>query len=240
MKKNENKEIDQIFGDFSEKLSAVKSETEISPDLQAEYISYHDKIDLNQYEEDDVIRDSAKLFEENVPGDEKKRILFILAHIGTLPGVRIIEEYTNKASGEMKVWSVLSFEEAWMFLENEAMVTNQTKIFSGTGGDGERLRYYFIISSKDNFTDDQKDMIEKKFKETAGKLDSKIETIDFVKNYALIMALVSMDVAVGNLIETSIKSCNNGNKFLRFHYFATNIKKPDEEEIRKYLDELKK
>lgn len=239
MKKDETGEIDQLFGDISDKLSTVKSETEISLEIQAEYISYHKKIDLEKYEENKMIKESSKLFKENISDEDKKKILFILAHIGTLPCVRAIEEYMNKASSDMKAWAVLAFEEGWMFLESEAMGTAQTKIFGGAGRDEKGIRYYFVISSKDNFTDEQKNMIESKFAETAGKLDSKIEKIDFKDSHALIKVLVSFDIAVGDLIEAGIKSCNGENKFLRFHCFVTDTHKPTEKEIGSYLDGLK-
>lgn len=223
--KNKTKESEQLFGDISDKLSTAKTEVEITPELQAEYITYHDKINSDRYEEDDTIKKSRKLFKEDIDDKNKKEILFILAHIGTLPCVRIIEKYLDKASGEMKAWAVLAFEEAWMFLENEAMGTNQSKILSGSGGDGERLRYYFsAFSSGKRLPDDnQKEKLKNSFEEVSKKFGSEIETVEFNGYFLLVSVLISMDVSVGDFIENIIKFCNKNGEVLNSKYFVTNI-----------------
>lgn len=54
----------------------------------------------------------------------------------------------------------------------------------------------------------------------------------------MIEILIPMDVAVGKVIEESIRECNKMSEFLCFDYYVTNVKKPTPEEISKYLEEI--
>lgn len=116
------------------------------------------------------------------------------------------------------------------------------KTFIGTelGGKGHRLRNYVVISAKKNktFSEWQKQIVKDIFNETCQKFDSKIEKITFNETYALIKMLVSVDVAIGEVIDKGILACNKEGQFLRFHYFAINTKRPDKKDIEKYLQEI--
>jgi hypothetical protein len=48
-----------------------------------------------------------------------------------------------------------------------------------------------------------------------------------------------MDIPVGDVIEEGISECNTMNEFLICHYYVTNVKKPTNEEISKYLEEIR-
>ena len=48
-----------------------------------------------------------------------------------------------------------------------------------------------------------------------------------------------MDVAVGDAIEEGISECNKMEEFLFFHYYITNVKKPTNEEILEYLQQIR-
>ena len=231
----QKEEAEEAMREMSDSFSAVRSEVEITPEVQSKYIAYHDKVDVNAYSEEYVMKESEKLSKENTPENDKKRIIFLLGHIATLSGVRIIEEFLKKAEGELKQWAVLAFEEGWMFLESEIMGTNNGRIFSGAGGNGDRMRYYFSIRSKNKkpFDDSQKKLIQEKIEKTSSELNSKVEIIEFKDDILLVSALVPMDVALGEVIEKSIKACNAENKILNSYYFATNQKKPDWDEVEK-------
>ena len=156
-----------------------------------------------------------------------------MGHIGTLPCVKIIEEFLKKAEGGLKQWAILAFEEGWMFLENEEMGINKGRVFSGAGGEGEKMRYYFSIRSKNkgSFNDEQIKIIQDKINEVGSEFDLKIESIEFKDDIFLVSALIPMDVAVGSVIEKTVKACNAENKILSSHYFVTNEKKPGWKEV---------
>lgn len=226
-------EAREIIRELSQTFSAVKSETEITPKVQSEYIAYHDKVDADAYSEKYVLAESEKLSNENAPENEKKRILFLLGHIGTLPCVKILEEFVKKAEGEIKQWAALTLEEGWMFLESEEMGTNKGRIFSGAGGENDKMRYYFSIRSrnKEPFNKEQEELIRNKAGKVAEQEKLEIESIEFNGDALLASVLVSIDVAVGEMIEKIIRTCNLKNKILYSRYFVTNEKKPTWEEL---------
>lgn len=51
--------------------------------------------------------------------------------------------------------------------------------------------------------------------------------------------LIPIDVAIGDVIEEGISQCNKMEEFLFFHYYVTNVKKPTNEEILQYLEEIR-
>lgn len=113
------------------------------------------------------------------------------------------------------------------------------KSFIGTelGGEGNRLRYYAIISTNADISlsEKQKKIINDTFTKICQKYDSHIETIESFDRYALIKQLVPMDVAIGNVLDEGILSCNQRGNFLRSHYYVTNVKKPTTKDIQRYL-----
>lgn len=131
------------------------------------------------------------------------------------------------------------------FFTHEATQENDLfheKAFIGTelGGEGRRLRYFVVISTENSssFSQEQKAIVTNKFSNICQKFGAKMEEIIFNKNYVVIKILVSMDVAVGDVIEKAINLCTEQQKFLRFHYFVTNVKKPSRLEIKRYLEEI--
>lgn len=113
-------------------------------------------------------------------------------------------------------------------------------IGTGLGGEEHRLRYFVVIGTENNlpFSQEQKTIVKSKFSDICQRFDTKMEEIIFNKNYALIKILLSMDVAVGDVIEKAINLCNKREKFLSFHYFVTNVKKPSRLEIKRYLEDI--
>jgi hypothetical protein len=118
--------------------------------------------------------------------------------------------------------------------------SDETYITTELGSEGHRLRNYVVISSLNSkpFTNKQKEIIKKQFKIVSKKHDSKVEEIEFSKNYALIKILVSVEVALQDVIDDGMNSCNEKDEFLRFHFYATNVLKPTKKIIRDYLNEI--
>ena len=47
-----------------------------------------------------------------------------------------------------------------------------------------------------------------------------------------------MNVAIGEVMQEAISECNKMSEFLFLDYYVTNVKKPTQEEISKYLEEI--
>ncbi len=239
MNNDKAKQLKEYFESLPEKLSVIKSKIEIPPETHSEYISYHDKIDRGDYEYKKVIKESKKLFQKNTLQDKKKEVLFLLAHYGTLESFKIINKFLASDDKTLKPWALISLEECRMFLESDIMDEGKGIVIGGVGGDGKRLRCYFVLRSikKADFFDSDRKIIRAGFKETSKKLDCKIEKIEFQNNSALISVLVPIDIAVSELIETGTDTCNNGKEILDSYYFVTNVKKPSKEDIVEFLEE---
>ncbi|MBI2335042.1 hypothetical protein HYU96_04575 [Candidatus Daviesbacteria bacterium] len=118
--------------------------------------------------------------------------------------------------------------------------SDETYITTELGGEAHRLRNYVVISALNNkpFTNKQRGIIKKQFNLVSKKHDSKIEEIEFSKNYALIKILISVEVAPQELIDAGMNTCDDIEKFLRFHFYCTNVKKPSKKVIKDYLNEI--
>ncbi|MCX6807258.1 MAG: HEAT repeat domain-containing protein [Patescibacteria group bacterium] len=199
----------------------------------------------NNIDQKELMKESSKLFQKDASIEDKKRIIFQLAHIGTPKSFQTLEKYLENPDKKLQGWAIIAAEECLTFLQDnldeEDEDSARVSIMTGAGGDGSRLRFYFIIGTENNkpLTKLQKENIEKNFDHISKKLDSKIEQLEFGKNYVLIKSLLSMEIVPDDLIMTSIKKCNQPTRFLCEHYYVNNVKKPSKQDIFEYLDYLK-
>ncbi len=213
-------------------------ESAIALSVQEEYFNLLKSIDFGNIDYKDVLKKSAKLFFENTPIETKKRILILLAHRGTVESFRTLEKYLKISEGNLRDWALLSLKECRMFLESVLLKEESGFISTGLGGRDNKLRYYFIVSSKEGLTlsENHRNTLKRGFDTISQKYNSEIEEINFETNYAMIGIFIPMDVAVGEVIEEGISECNKMVEFLFIRYYVTNVKKPTCEEISKYLD----
>jgi hypothetical protein len=163
-----------------------------------------------------------------------------LAHLGSPESCRILEKYLNISEGNLRDWALLSLKECRAFLESVLLQEEGGFISTGLGGKDNKLRYSFVVSSKDGlpFSETHRNTLKRGFEKISHKYNSEIEEINFGATYAMIGILIPMDVAVGEVIEEGISECNKMSEFLSPDYYVTNVKKPTPEEISKYLEEI--
>jgi len=225
--------------DYSNSFSLVEDAIDLS--IQEEYFNLSQTSDFDNVDYKDVLRESKKLFSENTPIETKKKILILLAHFGTAESYRTIKKYLNHSGHELKDWVLLSLKECRMFLESALLEEEGGIISTGLGGKDNKFRYYFIVSSKDGltFSETDKNTLTREFETISQKYNSEIEEINFEPNYAMLRTLIPMDFAAGEVIEEGIRECNKVDDFLYFHYYLTNVRKPSNEEVFKYLEEIR-
>lgn len=223
----------------SDGFSVMEAAIDLS--VQKEYFNYSKSIDFNNIDYKEVFKESSKLFSENTTVETKKRILIFLAHFGTPESYRILEKYLKSSEQNLRDWALLSLKECRMFLESALLEEEGGFISTGLGGKDNKLRYYFIVSSKGGltFSESHRATLKRGFETISQKYNSEIEGINFESNYAMIGILIPMDAAVGDVIEEGISECNKMEKFLFFHYYVTNVKKPTNEEILEYLQQIR-
>jgi hypothetical protein len=209
--------------------------------VQKEYLKLSETIEFDSIDYNIVLKESKKLFSEDIAIERKKKLLILLAHSGTVESYHIIEKYLRHASGEWKDWALLSLKECRAFLESDLLEVEGGFLSTGLGGKEDKFRYFFIVSPKGGlaFSKTHRNTLKRAFETIGQKFNAEIEEIHFRPDYAMIGMLIPVDVAVGNVIEEGIRECNKTDDFLNFHYYVTNVKKPTNEELLKYLAEIK-
>jgi hypothetical protein len=208
---------------------------------QKEYFSLSETIDFDNVDYKEVLTGSDKLFYKDTPIESKKKILTLLAHLGTPESCRILEKYIKSPEANLRNWALLSLKECRMFLESVLLKEEGGFVSTGLGGRDNKLRYYFIVSSKDGlpFSETHKNTVKRRLETISHKYRSQIEEVNFEATYAMIRMLIPMDIAVGEIIEEGISECNKIGEFLSIDYYVTNVGKPTDEEISDYLEEIK-
>lgn len=173
---------------------------------------------------------------------EKKKLLYLLAHNGSSKAYEVLKKYLKEQDTQLKAWAELCLQECAGHLGAEMLDQEETfMVMSGVGGDGHRLRYYFIFSSVKSkpFTVAQKGIIKKSVKVIDKKLKGKTERIDFGTNYVISSVLLLMDVAAEEYFQEIYKAVNSKKEILRYNYYCNNVQKPTLNDIEGYLKNLK-
>lgn len=223
-----------------EKILNNKSKITAGLGMQTEYIRYHNPVDAQELPEATPFDESKKLFSEKTGVEEKKRLLFLLAHNNSLKAYQLLQKYQESADKKLKAWTELCLQECGMYLGAELLDQDGiSKIVSGAGGDGQRIRFFFVLSSvkSQSFTTEQKNAIKRCAQTADKKLGSHTEKISFGENYILLSLLIPMEVAPEEYFQSIYKSTNLRKKILRYHYYCTNTKKPTLKKIEEYLKE---
>ena len=228
---NKHDEIDDFLQNLPDKFHIL--EDKIDFQTQKEYIDYSHSFDRGELTDRETSKLGKMLFDSKMPVEAKKKVLAILAHLGTITAFRQIEKYYFSSDNDLKQWTAIALQECKMFLESSLTDHMTGFISSGLGGIKDRFRYYFLILPLAGrlFTETQKRIIEEEFIIVIKDLNSFIESFNISDTYIGITALVPMDIAVGKLIETGIKKCNELGDFVLEHYYATNQDIPNESEI---------
>ena len=233
----------------NEEVESLIYNTIVPPEVQAEYVSYHDNFDNDiAFNKDQGAEAGKQLMLKKTSLADKKHTLFQLAHTPILSAHNAITRYLKNVDEDLLPWAALAWRESHELVLNVGMqkifgdsFESEPIVTTGLGGDKEgRLRYCFVLSTVEGikFTPEQIANI----KEILAKVDSDhkavTESTDFSSNYVLVTTLISMDVAVGTYIEEVINNANTQAQFLRYHYFAVSTHIPTAEEITNYLSEL--
>jgi hypothetical protein len=201
--------------------------------IHMEYLDYSNSFDHGELTEKQTINLGNILCDARSTIDSKKKIVTLLAHLGTISAFRQIEKYYNNPENDIKSWTALALQECKMFLESTLKDENAGFISTGLGGTNDKLRYYFLVLplTDKQFTSIQNRIIKDEFLLIAKDLKCIIETVDNSDTYVGLTALVPMDLAIGVFIEQGIQKCNELGEFVFEFYYVTNQDIPDNLEI---------
>jgi len=233
-----NKDDRKNFRNDSDNFTLIDEPIDLS--TQEEYLRFSETVDLDNVNYEEVLMGRDKLFNEDTSIETKKEILILLGHLGTPESCGILEKYLKNPEANLRDWALLSLKECRMFVEGVLLKQDGGFVSTGLGGKGNKLRYYFVVSSNDGlpFSETHRNTLINGFETISHKYRSQIEEVDLEATYAMIGMLIPMDIAVGEIIEEGISECNKINKFLFPDYYVTNIRRPTHKEILDYLQKL--
>jgi hypothetical protein len=225
-----------------EKILSNKSKVTAPLEIQIEYIQYHNLVDTQELSETVLFDESEKLFSEKTGVEEKKKLLFLLAHNNNLKAYKLLQKYQKNTEKKLKAWTELCLQECGMYLGAELLDQDEIcKIVSGSGGDGQRIRFFLVLSAvkSQSFTTEQKRAIKQCSQTADKKLESHTEKISFGEDYVLLCVLIPVEIAPEKYFQNLYKSLNLQKKILRYHYYCTNVERPTLKTIKKYLEGIK-
>lgn len=205
---------------------------------QMEYFKYFDDLKERgvRFEPDTEIK---MLFSPDVSIDRKKECIALLSSIPSVKAYRALETYqADPMEPELKNWSSIALLGSRISLDSELSGKPQTYISSGLGGHDKKLRFYalFISSTREDFTDVQKKMIEREFRFQLEAVGVDIETFEIEDNYFSILLLFPFKTDVRATLQSAIEECNQYGDFLDSKFLFTNVKVFTKEEIQKLID----
>lgn len=228
---DKHKDIREFLNQIPDTFNIL--EVKIDMETQKEYLDYSHSFGHGELTENETINLGNMLFESKIGRDDKKKVLTLLAHLGTITAFRQIEKYFKNPGNVLKQWTALALQECKMFLESTLTDQSVGFISSGLGGFDDKLRFFFLVlsASDRSFTTTQKKVIKDEFNLIAKELNCVVESVDLADAYAGLTALVPLDIAVGNFIEAGIKKCNEYGEFVFEYYYVTNQQIPNKSEI---------
>jgi len=172
-----------------------------------------------------------------------KKNLLALANKGSVETYRLIESFLEKElSDDLKKWAFISLQECQVLLE-ASLTDGETGglIMSPLGGQDNKIRCYVLVAtdSREDLNAFQQMLIKDEFEAACIAFNSLLETVSFVKDYALVKLLFSFDSALDDIVCEAIDACNEEETFLNKNYFATNLSKPTNDEIKDLLVSLR-
>jgi len=232
---NPFEQIQRFFREFQGDINIINEKIEIK--LQTEYFEMSKEL-KNQPVADDLLEKSDILFKEKIIPGIKKKMLVQLASINDVKAYRIIEKYVKSAEEPLKHWSILALQESRMLLQSKLLEQSQVLISTGLGGKDNKLRYFFVLFTKNElpFNELQQKVIKSEFEYIFKNNNSEIEEINFIDEIATILALVPLDIPIQDLFSSVLLECNLYGSFLKDNCIITNVKIMTIEDIRNYLD----
>ena len=181
----------------------------------------------------------AALFSPDEDIERKKRSLTLLASIPDVAAYRSIETYhSSPLEPELLNWASMALVSSRIILSSALSGHQQIYISSGLGGHDKKLRFFslFTTRNRENFTDLQKEIIDREFRFQLQKEDIAIEKFEMEDNYFTILMLFSFDIDAKSSLLAAITECNQYGNFIDERYLFTNVKVLTDSEIERLLE----
>lgn len=204
---------------------------------QMEYFKYFDML---RKANESFVRDDeiANLFSPDVSIERKRKSLTLLSSIPDVGAYRSLETYqSSPLEPELKNWSSIALIGSRIILNSDLSGKQQVYISSGLGGHENKLRFFslFTAPNREDFTDLQRQIVEREFKFQLETANVELEKFDIKDNYFSILMLFPFDVDVRSILQAAINESNKYGNFLDNKFLFTNVKVMNEPEIQQLL-----
>ena len=205
---------------------------------QMEYFKYFDELNDKgtKFVPDSEIE---LLFSPDISIERKKESLVLLSSIPDVKAYRALETYQNNPlEPELKNWSSIALLGSRIGLDSDLSGKPQIYISTGLGGHDKKLRFYnlFITSNREDFTDLQKQIVEREFRFQLESKDIDIESFEIMNNFFTILLLFPFKIDVRAILQSAIDECNQYGNFLDDKFLFTNVKVLNDTEIQEFLN----
>lgn len=164
--------------------------------------------------------------------EEQKEALTHLARSGSVASYRTLESFLeNEENEEMKKWAMVALQHCRMHLENDLLDKPIGFIATGLGGKGTKVRYYFVLQSKETLRKVILDEVVYQYQNIAPTYDVEIEEIEQVEDFISIKVLSPINVQLTELIEEGLENL----PFLVDNFVITNVMKPTLEKMKEWM-----
>ena len=230
------KKIEDIIANFKGNFHILEKKI----DLEEQMVYFNKSKHLKKFMPDNVLDMAESLWNDEVPDEQRKKILIWLASLQEVKAYRIIEDFFYKITDEgLKNWSYLALIEARMGLESALSDEKQIFISTGLGGRGQMLRYFIVLFPHDKekgFSDFERDFVRKEFEFVLNLEGCEFELRETKDSYVSFVALIPIDILIKDIVVKIFNACNQFGKFISDKFIITNVKEMDENEIFEFID----
>ncbi|MFA5328036.1 MAG: hypothetical protein WC384_09615 [Prolixibacteraceae bacterium] len=233
------KKIQEAISSLPENFSIL--EEQIDVELQMEYFNYGRDM-KTRFTEALIQQHRNDLFDANIPIEEKKNLLVLLASQEKVESFRIIEKYAKNPDPELREWSILAMQESRMVIQSSLMDEQQVYISTGLGGKGQKLRYFVVFIGSENvkrYSAVQRKLIQTELDFALSKNAGFLEEINFEVNLAIAVMLLPVKSDIQGVFSSVISECNQYGDFIRPDIIITNVKRMSIDEIKKFINREK-
>lgn len=226
MDEKEKLEIENLLKSFPDEFRVIENR------INAKTIDEYYKIahDLEHKYQTEIIQNQVEWTELQTQ-KEIKELLVYLSQIGDVKSYRTIEDITKNGNPEILDFSFVALQISRLKLENNLSDEPVGFISSALGGKGNKMRCYFVVYSKGEIEKAKESKISSELKGICVESDSELEEIENHGRYILVKILVSMNYAIGSIIDNLTSKFS----FLEEEYICTNVEKPTKEFIENWM-----
>lgn len=231
--------IQRVLENLPDNFSILEEQIDI--DIQVKYFELANRV-RSKKNAAKCFKNREELFLDDISEDRKREILLAIASIDDVKAFRTIEKFVGLATGEIKQWAVLAFQESRMLIQSSLLDEQQVFISTGLGGKGQKLRYYVVFINKNQnilLTKTQQKLLKDELVYELNQNKGEFESMDFSEGFSTVLVMLPLQSDLKKLFRSVIDECNQYGDFLDDDMIVTNVKVMSRNEILEMLKQNK-